>query len=384
MIQNVLNRRAVMLLAGTALLAGCQVIPKAPPESTGPDVNAGTGLPEDQARHRVALLVPLAGPNGAVGQAIANAATMAVMDTNAKNLRITTYDTSAGAASAAAKAVADGNRLILGPLQAADITAVAATARTSRIPVISLASDEAFAARDVFVMGSMPSQSIGRTVAYARQQGMSRFSALIPAGDYGQRASSAFTSAVRAAGGTLVGFETFDRSNTSIGSAAQRLRQKGQSDVVLVADGVRLAALAAPAFRPTATAPSPRLIGTELWSGESALGTTPALRGAWYAAVSDTRFRQFADSYRTRFGSLPFRVATLGYDSVLLTLRIARDWRPGTAFPAARLLDRGGFLGLDGPFRFNANGVVERALEVREVRAGGVNVVSPAPARFDD
>jgi ABC-type branched-subunit amino acid transport system substrate-binding protein len=319
-----------------------------------------------------------------VGQAIANAATMAVMDTNAKNLRITTYDTSAGAASAAAKALADGNRLILGPLQAADITAVAATARTARIPVIALASDEAFAARDVFVMGSVPSQSIGRTVAYARQHGMNRFSALVPAGDYGQRASAAFTSAVRAAGGTLVGFETFDRSNTSIASAAQRLRQKGHSDVVLVADGVRLSALAAPAFRPTATTPSARIIGTELWSGESALGATPALRGAWYAAVSDTRFRQFADSYRTRFGALPFRVSTLGYDSVLLTLRIARDWRPGTAFPTARLLDRGGFLGLDGPFRFNANGVVERALEVREVRAGGVNVVSPAPTRFAD
>jgi len=50
----------------------------------------------------------------------------------------------------------------------------------------------------------------------------------------------------------------------------------------------------------------------------------------------------------------------------------------------ARLGDRGGFLGLDGPFRFGPGGVVERAFEVNEVRPGGVTVVSPAPTRFQD
>ena len=49
-----------------------------------------------------------------------------------------------------------------------------------------------------------------------------------------------------------------------------------------------------------------------------------------------------------------------------------------------KLSDSGGFLGLDGPFRFNNTGMLERALEVREVRAGGVTIVSPAPAKFQD
>jgi branched-chain amino acid transport system substrate-binding protein len=68
----------------------------------------------------------------------------------------------------------------------------------------------------------------------------------------------------------------------------------------------------------------------------------------------------------------------------MLTVRIAREWRPGTAFPHAKLVDTGGFLGLDGPFRFSANGLVERSLEVRETRSGGVTVVSPAPEKFVD
>jgi hypothetical protein len=75
-------------------------------------------------------------------------------------------------------------------------------------------------------------------------------------------------------------------------------------------------------------------------------------------------------------------VATLGYDSVLLTLRVAREWKVGTPFPKGELYDKGGFLGVDGAFRFSRGGVVERALEVREVRGGDVTAVDPAPTGF--
>jgi hypothetical protein len=85
----------------------------------------------------------------------------------------------------------------------------------------------------------------------------------------------------------------------------------------------------------------------------------------------------------TRFGAAPSRLATLGYDSVLLTLNVARGWKPGTLFPTAKLYGRDGFIGLDGVFRFEANGVAERAMEVREVDAGTFLTASPAPAKFN-
>jgi hypothetical protein len=46
------------------------------------------------------------------------------------------------------------------------------------------------------------------------------------------------------------------------------------------------------------------------------------------------------------------------------------------------MLDEGGFIGLDGPFRFGRNGIAERAMEVRQVGNGVVTVVDPAPTRF--
>jgi ABC-type branched-subunit amino acid transport system substrate-binding protein len=384
MMKGGIDRRGIVLLGTVVLLAGCKVIPKGVPEPTPEPTATPTGsLPTDQARHRVALLVPQTGPNAAVGNSVANATTMALLDTNATNVRITTYDTALGASAAASQAVLDGNKLILGPLQGADVGAVATVARAAKIPLITYANDAGVAARDVFLLGTVPGNSIGRTVQYAFDKGVRRFAILAPQGDYGTRTSAAFTDAVQLAGGTVVASEGYARSNTSVISAARRLRTKGGFDAVLIADDAKFAALAAPNLKAVG-ALAPRILGPDIWSGESVIGSTPALRGAWYAAVSDARFKQFADSYQSRFGARPFRIATLGYDSVLLTIRVARDWRPGSVFPVAKLNDTGGFLGLDGPFRFNRAGMLERSLEVREVRAGGVTIVSPAPARFQD
>lgn len=372
--------RRMALLGSLALLAGCTVVPKGKPEATRPaeaEAPDSERLPADQQRHRVALLLPLSGANAAVGQSIANATTMALLDTNAQNLRITTYDTATGVDAAASRAVADGNKLILGPLLADDVVAVAAVARPAKVPMITYSNDVGVAARDVMVLGQMPGQSIARVVAFAKAHGVNRFAAIIPTGVYGQRASAALADAARSQGATVAGIETYDRSNTSVASAVRRLNDKGGYDALLIADGARITAQAAPLVGKKA-----RILGTELWSGEAALARNASLRGAWFAGVSDARYGQFEQSYRTRFGAAPSRLATLGYDSVLLTLKVARDWKPGTVFPTAHLYDRDGFIGLDGAFRFNTNGIAERAMEVREVANGTFRIADPAPATF--
>lgn len=381
MLGGLINRRNIMMIAATVLLAGCKVIPKVDPgPAPGPDPDPTT-LPGDTDRHRVALLVPLSGENAEVGQSIANATTMALLDTNAENLRITTYDTATGASSAAARALADGNKLILGPLLGEDVTPILSRARAANVPLISFSNDSSVAANDVFVMGVSPDQSIARTVDYASANGSKRFAILVPNGEYGSRAEAAYRSAITARGGSIVAREAYDRGNTSIVSAAQRLRARGGFDTLLIAEGPRLSIQAAGAVRP-ANATSPLLLGTELWGGESTVANSAALRGALFSTISDSRFSQFSESYRNRFGNSPHRIATLGYDSVLLTLRVARDWKPGRNFPTARMRDDGGFLGLDGPFRFRANGVVERAMEVRQVGRNKIDVVATAPDRF--
>jgi hypothetical protein len=119
-----------------------------------------------------------------------------------------------------------------------------------------------------------------------------------------------------------------------------------------------------------------------LWNTEPSLATSPALRGAWFASVSNGLYNQLAAKYRARYGKAPYRLSSLGYDAVLLVTRVARDWKPGTAFPARALADQGGFSGIDGAFRFGRDGIAERSLEVQQIDAGKFTTVSAAPARF--
>src|SRR3546814_15418020 len=90
-----------------------------------------------------------------------------------------------------------------------------------------------------------------------------------------------------------------------------------------------------------------------------------------FRSVSDGLYSQLATKYRTRFGRPPYRLASLGYDSVLLTVRIARDWTPGSNFPTSRLLAADGFAGSAGSFRCNTRGIAHGAPEVSALGAGG-------------
>lgn len=390
-IKALFSPRTLAVAGGAALLGACSVIPKSEPVSTGPVAAptpepTPTALPTDSARHRIALLVPMSANDertAEAGQSIANAVTMALLDTNADNLRITTYDTSTGASAAAQQAIVDGNKLILGPLIGQNVAAVQAQARPAGVPVISFSNDIEVASADVFLMGYMPEQSVKRVVEYARSQGSNQFAFLGADNAYGNRAYAAFREALTASGGNFVARETYTTGNTSILGAAQRLRSGGGYDTVLIADRGRRAAAPARELKREG-AEGTRILGTERWSGEAAVARSAVLEGSMYASVSEDRLLQFVNSYQSRFGNAPDRLATLGYDAVLLTIRMTRDWQVGTQFPTRALYDQGGFLGIDGPFRFDQRGIAQRALEVRLIQGGKVLTADPAPASFGE
>jgi branched-chain amino acid transport system substrate-binding protein len=389
MAEAITARQASRLWKGAALavlatLAGCKVVPKGPPVTTPPPPTVEPvtpSLPTDTERNRVALLVPLTGANAGVGTSISNAANMAVLDTGGARIRVTMYDTAPGAAAAAQRAIAEGNRLILGPLLADDARAVAPIARASKVPVITFSNDTGVAGNGTYIMGYTPAQSITRVVDYARSRGLSKFAGLVPAGLYGQRASTAFIRSVESAGGQVVSMQTFDRSAGSITAAITKMSQASPYEAVLIADSGKTAMQAVPVVRAKGGG-SAKILGTELWNTEGAIGASPVLRGAWFASVSDGLYNQLAIKYRARFGRSPYRLASLGYDAVLLVAKIGDSWKPGSNFPSARLTDSGGFSGIDGAFRFDRDGIVERALEVQQASAGGFTVVSPAPRGF--
>jgi ABC-type branched-subunit amino acid transport system substrate-binding protein len=204
-------RRAILAGAAATILAlsACQTGPRRPAEP-GPLEPPPTGL----AFNGVAVIVPLSGPDGPVGTSISNAAKLALLDTGEKSIRIAIYDSAGagGAAAAAQKAIADGNRLILGPLLAEDVRAAAPVAHDAGVPVIAFSNDEGVAGNGVYILGFTPGQSISRVVSFAHGKGMGRFGALVPNGLYGQRAAESLLDAAKASGGKIAGIQSYVRS----------------------------------------------------------------------------------------------------------------------------------------------------------------------------
>ena len=200
-----------MVGATAAILAltACQTGTRPPIEPVAPEPPP-TGL----AYNGIAVIVPLTGPDGPIGTSISNAAKLALVDTKEQTLRITVYNSAApgGAAAAAEKAIAEGNRLILGPLLADDVRAAAPVAQRSNVPVIAFSNDEGVAGNGVYILGFTPDQSIGRVVTHAQSKGLKGFGALVPTGLYGQRAAQSLLTTVQKSGGRVASIQSYDRS----------------------------------------------------------------------------------------------------------------------------------------------------------------------------
>jgi len=402
------------MMLGLGLLVTACAAPQrqvAPPPPPPPPVVAAPPPIVEAAQNRVALLVPLSGANAPVGQSIANAASLALLDLGNSQINLRVYDTAPGAAAAAAKALGEGAGLILGPLLASDVRSVAQIAQPRRVPLISFSNDTAVAGGNVFILGFQASQSIARVVSYARGRGVERFAALVPVGVYGQRAQTAFVRGVEASGGRTTSIATYSREAARMGAAVRTVtafddRSRASSggasvrpdgsiasgatrlppspfQALLIADSGANAAQFLPALSRFGAPPgSITLLGTELWNNEPGLANAAALRGALFASVPDGNFRTLSARYRERHGSAPSRLASLGYDAVLLVNSLAARWTLGADFPVAALRSRQGFSGIDGAFRFDAANIAERALEVKQIGEGQFTVVSPAPRGF--
>jgi branched-chain amino acid transport system substrate-binding protein len=373
---------------GTSL----QITPPGGPEATAPTPPLDH-LVDVGRKTNVALLLPLSAPGriGVLGRDMLSAAELSLTELANDDLALTPKDTKgtpAGAADAARRAVAEGAKLILGPLTAAEIEAVRPIAQQANINVLAFSNVARAAGGGVFVIGVPPQQEVRRVTSYARSIGVDHFAVLAPSNAYGQLATDAFKSAVNEVGGTLDHAGYYDPAAVDLRPAAKRLSAGGAVTftALLLPDpeAQRLKTLASllPAYSIDPT--KVHLIGTggsgDGWEAPT-LGTETALVGGWYAAPSPDARAGFEQHFVEAFGHKPQRLATLAYDAVGVAAVLQRT--PRANFSANALTNPSGFAGADGIFRLLADGTVERGLAVLQVERGGSSVVDPAPESFE-
>ncbi len=377
------RRTAVGLLLGAPLLGACSGIQQTLSQYTtsGPaqePIVAGTG------QVKVGLILPLSAPGnaGVAAQSMKNAAEMALAEFQNPNIQLLIKDDGGnpqGAQQGTQQALDEGAEIILGPLFAASVPATAQLARTRGVSVIAFSTDSSVAGRGVYLLSFLPESDVNRIIEYSASIGKRSFAALLPENAYGNVVEAAFKPAVGRRGGRIVAFEKYGADRAS---AARNVAQAlGQADALFIADdGDSVVSVADALTAAGANLRNIQLLGTGLWDNPRVYAS-PALQGGLYAAPDPAGFRNFSARYRAKFGSDPVRTATPAYDAVALVAALART-QGSQRFSPEVLTNPSGFAGIDGLFRFRADGTNERGLAVMKVATGGGVAVAGSPKSF--
>jgi len=388
------RRTAVGLILGAPLLGACSSVQQSFSQFSNPfaspDPAAGPAGPPQQPQAvgtggvKVGLILPLsaAGNAGVAALSMKNAAEMALAEFQNPNVQLLIKDDGGspqGASQGAQQALGEGAEIILGPLFAQSVSAVAQQTRAKGVSVIAFSTDSSVAGRGVYLLSFLPESDVNRIVDYSAGIGKKSFAALLPDNAYGNVVEAAFKQAAARKGGRIVAFEKYgaDRS-----AAARTVAQAlGQADALFIADdGDSVVAVADALTAAGANLRNIQLLGTGLWDNPRVFAS-PALQGGLYAAPDPSGFRSFAGRYRTKFGGEPVRTATLAYDAVALVAALSRT-QGAQRFAPETLTNPSGFAGIDGLFRFRSDGTNERGLAVMKVAQGGSTPVAGSPKSF--
>jgi len=398
-------RRLCTIVAAVSIaaLSGCVTPPVTPPKPVVVAPPPATAAPHQLVRDesyflrlpnmaknktplRVGVILPFSNSSPAtrnLAAAMMKAAELALYDSGSHDIVLMTADDSAKpeeAANAARKLLGQGAEVIIGPLFAGSVTAVAPVARDRGVPVIAFSTDRSVAGNGVYLLSFQPETEVDRVVSYAASEGHKNFAALVPTTPYGKVSERAFREAVTANGGTIAVVEHFS-STTNLSEQASAI-SKGAPDAVFIPQGgAPLRSIASTLKVGGVDTATIKLLGTGLWDDPSA-GREDALRDGWFAAPAPNADRRFVSKYREAFGAAPPPLAALAYDAVSLAALVGAG-EPYHRFTQATLTDANGFSGVDGIFRFRDNGTIERGLSVLAVKPGGFGVVSPAPTTFE-
>ena len=383
-------RAALSVAAGALALAACTNIGDR--FGSGGPVPQPTEPPPQSAQIgagqvRVALILPLSGAGnaGIAALSMKNAAEMALDEFKNPNIQLLVKDDAgqpATAQQAAQQAIDEGAEMILGPLFAQSVSAVAQVARSRGIPVIAFSTDASVASRGVYLLSFLPESDVRRIVEYSVSRGKRSFAALLPDNAYGTVVEAALQQDAPRHGGRIVALEKYPLDPNKMADPVKRVAQvANRVDAIFIPDNEdapRLAQLlAAEGVNPKRV----QLLGTGLWGDDLRIAAATQLDGGWYAAPDPTGFRNFANRYRARFGAMPVRTAALAYDAVALIAALVKT-QGQQRFSEPVLTNSSGFAGIDGIFRFRTDGTNERGLAVMRVTPTGGQPISPAPKSF--
>ena len=390
--------------AGTPQMQAQAYRPQEYPTPGRLPVNGGLGsaptasTPGASQTIRIALLVPLSGEAAKLGNVLLDAATLGLFDkygsvstsersTNIVLLPKDTGSTPREAALAAQQAIDEGAQLIIGPLFAKSVAAVAPVAAQRGISVISFSNDRSVAGGGVYNFGFLPEEQVARITHYMMGKGFEQLGALLPNNEYGNVLARELSEIAALKSRHVNPMQFYLPSQASFDAPVSQLLQAAATEGVafqalFVAEGEgRLQKIAASLRKQGMDVARFRLMGTGTFDNADFI-RDPNLAGSMFTSASPDKYQAFEQRFYTSYGYRPVKVAGLAYDAVALATTLAMS-KGAAGFDKDTLTDRAGFVGpANGLFRLRSDGTTERGLAVMEITPSGFMVRDPAPESF--
>ncbi|PIB23944.1 hypothetical protein BFP76_01435 [Amylibacter kogurei] len=382
-------RQSIGFAAVGIILSACEV-PTNPSigsdtAETGQTVNANETV-------KVALLVPAGSGDGNLEKLANNfvqAARLATQDYSDVKIDLTVYSTggnSGQAAGVAKTAVANGAKIIVGPLFAESVNAAGNAVASQNVNVLSFSNNTAIAGGNVFIMGDTFENKANRVVKFAASKGYRRIATVSAQNTVGEISASAVKSAAAKANVTYTGNYSYEMSPAGLSAAAPAIassvKSSGTTAIVLTADsdtGLPFVGRMLPAAGVSPA--SVKYLGITRWDIPSSNLTAPGLVGGWFTTPDIVSAQQFNARFTQAYGGAPHPLAGLAYDGVSAVAKLLQTGS-SKALTKSALTRRGGFRGTTGVFRFNKDGTNERALAIAEGNGKTFRIISGAPTSF--
>ncbi|PVA10096.1 penicillin-binding protein activator [Pelagivirga sediminicola] len=353
----------------------------------------GAGQPIDPgAPVSVALLVPHgsnAPGEAALARDLEAAARMAVADLGGVKIDLRVYGTAGQpgqAQQAALNAVADGAKIIIGPLHAESANAVAVAVAPKNVNVLAFSNNPTIAGGNLFILGQTFDNTADRLTRYAARQSKGRILTVYSNNLAGQLGQQAIAKAAANSGAQIVGNVPYDFSQDGVVAAVPQIVSSARTNS---ADAIFLTANSAGALPLFAQmlpengldAASMQYIGLARWDTPAQTLELPGLQGGWFAMPDTGKAARFQARFQQTNGNQPHPIAGLAYDGIAAVGALVKTGKRD-ALSKSSLTQSAGFQGVDGVFRLRRDGTNQRGLAVATVRDKKVVILDPAPRGF--
>lgn len=349
---------------------------------------------------KVALLIPLSGESEAVGNAMFDAATLALYDSylaapsSQIHAQLVIIPKDMGATSIETKKMAEqaieqGASFIIGPLFSQSVTAIKPLLKEKNIAMLSFSNNKAVASPDAYTFGFLPEQQVERIAEYAYLNKLQRVAVLAPNDAYGEKVRDTLAGIYLKKGGLVAPAELYAPSQANIDAAVARIAgaynnapEDRRFQAIFIADGgAQIKNIIKAIRKNNINLQKIKLLGTGIWSDEELINI-PEMQGAWFPSSPPELYSVFEKRFMTKYGYKPVRLAGLAYDAVTIVAHIAMT---GNGITATALTDPEGFsTPAGGLVRLSTEGTSDRKLAIMEITPQGFKVIDRAPKTFTD